>query len=52
MRKRDKAVTIRLSKTEYEALMVKLTETGLSQQTYIISAICDARPITPEAVNR
>ncbi len=50
MRKRDKAVTIRLSKTEYEALMVKLTETGLSQQTYIISAICDARPITPEAV--
>ena len=49
MRKRDKAVTIRLSKTEYEALMAKLSETGLSQQSYIISAICGARPVTPEA---
>ena len=50
MRKRDKAVTIRLSRSEYEVLMTKLAETGLSQQTYIISAICGARPVTPEAV--
>ena len=49
MRKRDKAVTIRLSKTEYEALMAKLEETGLSQQSYILSAICGARTVTPEA---
>lgn len=38
-RKRDKAVTIRMSKDEFDILQDKVDESGLSQQTYIINAI-------------
>ncbi len=38
-RKRNKAVTIRMSDREYETLQNKVDESGLSQQAYIISSI-------------
>ena len=38
-RKRNKAVTIRMSNSEYETLQDKVDESGLSQQAYIISSI-------------
>lgn len=38
-RKRSKAVTIRMSDEEYRFLQGKVTESGLSQQSYIIRAI-------------
>ena len=38
-RKRNKAVTIRMSDSEYETLQDKVDESGLSQQAYIISSI-------------
>ena len=38
-RKRNKAVTIRMSDIEYESLQDKVDESGLSQQAYIISSI-------------
>ncbi len=39
MRKRDKAITIRMTEEEYALLCSKLKQTGVSQQAYIISAI-------------
>lgn len=45
-RKRNKAVTIRMSDNEYRTLQDKVEESGLSQQAYIISAIKGAT-ITP-----
>lgn len=45
-RKRDKAVTIRMNKEEYEALQNRVEDSGLTQQAYIISAIKGAT-ITP-----
>ena len=39
MRKRNKAITIRLTEEEYALLCSKLKQTGVSQQAYIISAI-------------
>ena len=38
-RKRNKAVTIRMSEDEYKTLQDKVDESGLSQQAYIISSI-------------
>ncbi len=38
-RKRNKAVTIRMSDSEYRTLQDKVDESGLSQQAYIISSI-------------
>ena len=38
-RKRNKAVTIRMNDAEYDALQDKVKESGLTQQSYIISAI-------------
>ena len=38
-RKRNKAVTIRMSEAEYKTLQDKVDESGLSQQAYIINAI-------------
>ena len=39
MRKRNKAITIRMTEEEYALLCSKLKQTGVSQQAYIISAI-------------
>lgn len=38
-RRRNKAVTIRMNDAEYDALQDKVNESGLTQQSYIISAI-------------
>lgn len=38
-RKRNKAVTIRLTEAEYDDLQARVRKTGISQQAYIISAI-------------
>ena len=38
-RRRNKAVTIRMSEDEYKTLQDKVDESGLSQQAYIISSI-------------
>lgn len=46
MRKRSKAVTIRLTQDEYNDLKNRIDEAGLLQQTYIINAIRGAT-ITP-----
>ena len=45
-RRRNKAVTIRMDDTEYADLQTKVDESGLSQQSYIISAVLGAT-ITP-----
>ncbi len=45
-RKRSKAVTVRMNKSEYADLQTKVQESGLSQQAYIISAVRGI-PITP-----
>lgn len=45
MRRRNKAITIRLTEEEYALLCSKLKQTGVSQQTYIISAIKDVSVI-------
>ena len=41
-RKRDKAVTIRMTANEYNTLQDKIDESGLTQQAYIINAIKEA----------
>ena len=38
-RKRNKAITIRMTAAEYDSLMEKLEETGLTQQAFVIGAI-------------
>lgn len=38
-RKRDKAITIRLTETEYQDLQNRVTEAGISQQAFVINAI-------------
>lgn len=45
MRRRNKAITIRLTEEEYALLCSKLKQTGVSQQAYIISAIKDVSVI-------
>ena len=44
-RKRNRAVTVRMNDREYARLQKKIAESGLSQQAYIISAVCSC-PIT------
>ena len=39
MRKRDKAITIRITEEEYALLCSKLAQTGISQQAFVINAI-------------
>lgn len=46
MRRRNKAVTVRMNETEYADFQNKVEESGLSQQAYIISAVRGAT-ITP-----
>ena len=38
-RRRNKAVTIRMSEAEYDDLQNKVKESGLTQQSYVINAI-------------
>ncbi len=38
-RRRNKAVTVRMSESEYAEFQDKVNESGLSQQAYIISAV-------------
>ena len=45
-RRRNKAVTVRMSEAEYADFQNKVEESGLSQQAYIISAVRGAT-ITP-----
>lgn len=45
-RRRNKAVTVRMNETEYADFQNRVEESGLSQQAYIISAVCGAT-ITP-----
>ena len=42
MRKRDKAITIRMTEEEYALLRSKLEQTGASQQAFVINAITGA----------
>ena len=44
-RKRNRAVTVRMNDREYARMQKKIAESGLSQQAYIISAVC-SYPIT------
>ena len=44
-RKRNRAVTVRMNDREYDRMQKKIAESGLSQQAYIISAVC-SYPIT------
>lgn len=39
-RKRNRAVTVRMNDREYARMQKKIAESGLSQQAYIISAVC------------
>lgn len=48
-RKRNKAVTFRLSENEYNELQKNIKESGLSQQSYIIAAIRGVT-VTPSSV--
>lgn len=38
-RKRSKAITIRMTKSEYADLQARVAESGLSQQAFIINAV-------------
>lgn len=41
-RRRNKAITIRMNDAEYDVFQNKVKESGLTQQSYIISAIRDS----------
>ncbi|WP_278289361.1 plasmid mobilization relaxosome protein MobC [Butyrivibrio sp. INlla16] len=41
-RRRNKAITIRMNDFEYDGLQEKIKESGLTQQSFIISAIRDS----------
>ena len=50
-RKRNKAVTIRMSETEYADFQKRVKESGLTQQSYIIGAVSGAAIIPAEGIN-
>ena len=50
MRKRNRAITIRMTEEEYALLYSKLEQTGVSQQAFVISAIEGASIMPPEQV--
>lgn len=49
-RKRNKAVTVRMNDEEYADLQVKVDESGLTQQAYIISAVRGATIISSDEI--
>ena len=50
-RTRDRAVTVRMSDSEYDSLRDKVRESGLSQQSYIISAVLDSSVTTSDTID-
>ena len=48
MRKRNRTISIRVSDQEYETIQKKLSETGLSQQAFILKAVEGATISTAE----
>ena len=48
MRKRNKAITIRMTEEEYALLCSKLEQTGVSQQAFVIGAIKGAAIISSD----
>ena len=46
IRKRNRSITIRMNETEYADFQSKVTESGLTQQAYVINAVRGAT-ITP-----
>ena len=48
MRKRNKAITIRMTDEEYALLCSKLEQTGVSQQAFVIGAIKGAAIISSD----
>ena len=49
-RKRNRAVTVRMNDREYDRLQKKVSESGLSQQAYIIGAVCNAKITSSDEV--
>lgn len=50
MRKRNKAITIRMTEEEYALLCRRLEQAGVSQQAYVINAITGATIIPSEQI--
>ena len=50
MRKRNHAITIRMSDEEYKFFQERLSQTGQTQQSYILNAICGATIVSVEEV--
>ena len=50
-RTRNRAVTVRMSDSEYDSLRNKVSESGLSQQSYIISAALDSSVTTSDTID-
>ena len=48
MRKRNRTISIRVSDQEYETIQKKLSETGLTQQAFILKAVEGATISTAE----
>ena len=50
-RTRNRAVTVRMSDTEYDSLRNKVSDSGLSQQSYIINAALDSSVTSSDTIN-
>ena len=50
-RARDRAVTVRMSDSEYDKLKNRVRESGLSQQSYIINAALDSSVTSSDTIN-
>ena len=50
-RTRNRAVTVRMSDSEYDSLRNKVSESGLSQQSYIISAALDSSVTSSDTID-
>ena len=50
MRKRNKAITVRMTEQEYAALQKRVAESGRTQQSYIINSALNARITSAEEI--
>ena len=50
MRKRNKAITVRMTEQEYAALQKRVAESGRTQQSYIVNAALTARISSAEEI--
>ena len=50
-RTRNRAITVRMSDTEYDSLRNKVSESGLSQQSYIINAALDSSVTSSDTID-